>query len=408
MSLLKKSKLIVGSLITLFLVSISVSSMYALGFNKFKNIGIDMPAVIAIEENTGDILYAQNEDEQRPIASLTKSMTLLLALDAINNGDLDPDEVIELKEDPNSWGSSFYLKKGDKYTVKDFLQMIMIISANDACIVMAERVSGSVDKFVELMNERARELGMSDTIFLNPNGLPIIDGDDHNPGNLSTAKDLAILVKYVMNVYGDDVLKLVSSKQLNIDGYEDARFNSNKLLFRQDTFEGYVVDGFKTGFTDEAGFCLITTSKHDNETPDDISDDYRVIGVSLGGTSSEHRFKEHTKLLNYVQDTYENKKILDKSKIVDTIDKYKTEKYKIDLIPQKDVYALVKKNSNPTFNKELSISADISYPVHKNETMGVLRLVNKENSSLNYSVNLVSANDTKDVSFFDRVFKGIK
>lgn len=408
MSLSKKNKLLVSVVMISFLIGTNVSGVCALNFNKFKNIGIEMPAVIAIEENSGDVLYAQNESVQRPIASLTKSMTLLLALDAIKSGNLDPDEIIEVKEDPDSWGSSYYLKKGDKYTVKDYLQMIMIISANDACIVMANRISGTVDKFVELMNERAKELGMTDTVFLNPNGLPIIEGDDHNPGNLSTAKDLAILAKYIMNVYGEDVLKLVSSKKINIKNSEDARFNSNKLLFRQDTFEGYIVDGFKTGFTDEAGFCLITTSNHDNGTPDDIADDYRVIGVSLGGTTSEHRFNEHTKLLNHVQDTYENKKILNKSEIVDTLDEYNTEKYKVNLVPQNDVYALVKKGSKIEFDKELFINKDISYPICKGDTMGVVKLINKENPDLKYSVNLISSNDTKEVSFFDRVFRRVR
>lgn len=404
----RKINRLVTSLLSLTLVGASLSPTYALRYNSFDNVNINLPSAIAIDERNGDVLYAQNENEVRPIASLTKSMTFLLILEALERGEIKETDVITLDKTPDSWGSSFYLKEGDTYTIGDFMQMIMIISANDACVVMAEHLSGDVDAFVSLMNKRAKELGMNNTKFYNPNGLPLSRGNNADPGNTSTAKDLSVLVKYIMNMYSETASKYVKAKQLTIKDLETVRYNSNKLLMRQNTFSGYSVDGFKTGYTDEAGFCLITTSLHDNKTPDIKEDDYRVIGVSLGSKNSEVRFNEHTKLLNYVNDTYSNEKILSGNSEVGILNEYNDDRFKATVIPSKDIYVLTNNVDALDFEKTISFSNDIRYPIKTGDTLGVLELKSKVDPSLEFKVELVSANSTKEVNFFDRIFKKIK
>lgn len=399
---------VLASIMSLSIASISLSNSYALTYRNFKNLNLDLPSVIAMDEKSGDILYAQNENEVRPIASLTKSMTFLLSLEALERGDIKEDELITLTETPDSWGSRFYLEKGDSYTVEEYLKMIMVISANDACIVMAEKISGSVDEFVKLMNQKAKELGMDSTIFYNPNGLPLTGNDEANAGNTSTAKDLAILTKYIMNVYGDIATKYVSTRSIEGKEADSIRYNSNKLLLRNNSDTGYTVTGFKTGFTDEAGFCLITTSTHDNSTVNLKDDDFNIITVSLGSTNSEARFTAHSKLLTYVNDTYENKKILDRSSSVGILDEYNSDKYKVTAIANKDVYVLANKESNLEFERTINYKDDLSYPISAGDTIGTLTLKSSSNPELNTSVELVSANSTEKVSILDRIFKRIK
>lgn len=398
----------IASIMSLCVLNLSLSNSYALTYRTFENQALDLPSVIAIDEKSGDVLYAQNENEVRPIASLSKSMTFLLCLEAINRGDIKEDEVITLSNTPDSWGSRFYLEEGDSYTVEEYLKMIMVISANDACVVMAEKISGSVEDFVKLMNKKASELGMTDTKFFNPNGLPLTEGSGSDPGNISTAKDLAILTKYIMNVYGELATKYVTVQSIAGKEADSIRYNSNKLLLRNNPEEGYIINGFKTGFTDEAGFCLITTSIHDNDTPDNKDDDFNVIAVSLGSKGSETRFTNHSNLLKYINKTYENKKILDSSSSIGVLDEYKDDKYKITVIPSKDVYILMNKDDNTQFENIVSYKEDIKYPVSVGDTVGTLTLKSNSDPNLDTKVELVSANSTEQVSIIDRIFKKIR
>lgn len=382
----RKIKNISIAFMAILLVSSSTLQAHALRRNDFKSMNIDIPSVIVIDEKSGDILYGQRENVQRPIASVTKCMTLLLTLEAIENGKVSLNQVVTLKETPDTWGTSFYLEKGDKYTIDDLIHMAMLVSANDACLVLAETVGGSVDKFVDEMNTRASQLGLTHTKFYNPNGLPL---DDGNPGNLSSAKDIAYLVKYIMNNYGDYVSKVVSSKKLLLKGMDEPRYNGNKLLFRNDKHKDFIVDGFKTGYTTEAGHCLAATSSHDNKTPNDKSDDYRTISVSLGGKGYEQRFEEHTKMLQGISDSYTNVKLASKDSVVDTITV--DDKFKVKLKPQSDLYALVFNGGIEKFSKKINISKDIQLPIKKGSVLGTLTFENKTNKNIKYSVNLISS-----------------
>lgn len=398
------------TLMTGMIIVSTGANSYALRQHNLDKPDIDIPSIIALDEKTGDVLYSRNENEQRPIASLTKSMTLLLTLEAIDDGRISEDDVVYLDKTPDAWGSRFYLKEGDSYTVRDLMDMIMIISANDACVVMGEYIDGSVDAFVSRMNKRAKELGMEKTTFKNPHGLPLGMEAGADPGNLSTAKDLALLVKYTMNNYRDTVSKIVSSEELDLKGMDAVRYNSNKLLFRQKNYDGYAVNGYKTGFTDLAKHCLITTSTHYNDTPNDSSDDYNIIGVSLGGATREYRYDEHTKLLNALQDNYVNAKLATSTKPVGTFNEYTKDEYKVSLLPQRDLDVLVNKSDltskgEVNYDKQIKLNKNIEYPIKKGDVLGTVTFTHPKNKDLSYTVNVVSDKDTPDVSFFDNMFR---
>lgn len=391
-------------LLSLILFSSSIVSSNAIRVNTYENANIDIDSVMVIDENSGDVLYSQKPDKVRNIASVTKCMTLLLTLEAVDRGDLSLDKVVEIKDVPDSWGSVFGFKKGEKYTVYELLEMAMIISANDACIILANTVSGSEEQFVKDMNLKAKQLGMTNTKFFNPNGLPLGHSNNSDGGNVSTAKDIAYLVKFILNNYSDIVNKITSTKTLNLKNMEYPRNNTNKLLFRNDKSNGFNVDGFKTGYTPQAGYCLVTTSTHDNNTPEDKSDDFRVIGVSLGGKSYEPRFKEHSRMLKYISDKYTNTTLIKRDEIVKTVNNYKDKKYDINLVPQEDLTALIYNSDISQYEKEISVG-DIKYPVKKGEILGKIIYINKNNPEIKFSTNLVSASAVEDISLFDRIFK---
>lgn len=406
MAILKNvNKYVLPTTMSLLLVSFNILPAHAIRVNNFKTANIDIASVAVIDQKSGDLLYSQNADEVRNIASVSKCMTLLLTLEAVDRGDISLDDVVEIGEVPKTWGSEYGFKKGDKFTILELLEMAMIISANDACVVLAGVVSGSVEQFVEDMNIKCTQLGLNDTKFFNPNGLPLGRSNNSDGGNVSTAKDIAYLVKFICDNYFDVVNKITSTKTLDLEEMEYARNNTNKLLFRNNPSKGYEVDGFKTGFTNQAGYCLVTTSVHDNNTPDDKTDDFRTVGVSLGGVGFEHRFDEHSRMLEYISDKYVNKKLLSKGEVIRTYNKYEDSKYEIKLVPQSDLNALIYNGDTSKYKKTVTVNEDIEYPVKKGDILGKVEFTNEENPSMKYSVNLVSLNDVSEISFFDRLFK---
>lgn len=404
----RKVKILTCASLSTLMISSTASPSNALRVNNYDNINVDIDSVAVIDQENGDLLYGQKEDKVRNIASVTKCMTLLLTLEAIDRGDLTLDKVVEIKEVPDAWGSCFGFKKGDKYTIHDLLEMAMIISANDACVVLAGVVSGSVENFVKDMNEKASQLGMTHTKFFNPNGLPLGREDNADGGNVSTARDIAYLVKFINDNYFDIVHEITTKKSLELKGMESPRPNTNKLIFRNANNNGFVVDGFKTGYTEQAGFCLVTTSEHDNGTPNDSSDDFRTIGVSLGGESFEPRFYEHARMLQYVTDSYKNVKLASKNEVVKTINTYNDPEYDIKLVPQSDLEVLSYKGDKKDYIQEITVNKDIEYPVKKGDVLGRMEFTSKTNPSVKYSVNLVSSNNVAKRTFFEKLFKGFK
>ncbi len=249
-----------------------------------QTVEIQSPSAILMEMSTGQILYEKDADTQRPPASVTKIMTMLLIFDALESGKISlEDEVVTSEYAASMGGSQVFLEPGEIQTVDTMLKCIAVASANDGCVAMAEHIAGSEEAFVKMMNERAAGLGMKNTQFHNVNGL---DAEGH----VTTARDIALMSRELMTKYPQiqnyctiwmDTITHTTSK----GSQEFGLSNTNKLI-RQYQY----ATGLKTGSTSEAKFCVSATAKKDN---------IELIAVIMAAENSKQRFQDATTLLNY-------------------------------------------------------------------------------------------------------------
>ena len=248
---------------------------------------LDVPcaAAILIDEDSGTVLYEKNADQQRPIASITKVMTLLLTFEALSAGRISLNDYVPVSEHAyHMGGSQIWLEPGEQMTLNDMLKAICISSANDAAVAVAEFVAGSEPAFVEQMNARAAELGLTNTHFENACGL---DAEGH----LSTARDVAMMSR-VMLLHHAEVRNYCSIWMDSLRNGATQLVNTNKLL---KTYSG--ITGLKTGTTSKAGVCISASAERDG---------LRLIAVVLGAASDKERFEAATALLDYGFANYEN------------------------------------------------------------------------------------------------------
>ena len=247
------------------------------------NLNTSSQALLLMEKQTGQILYAQNEHQQLEPASVTKVMTLLLIMEAVDAGSIGYDDAVPVSAYAASMGGSqVYLAEGERITVSELLKAICVASGNDAAVAMAEYVAGSEESFVEKMNRRAEELGMKDTVFLNCTGLPA-------KGHVSSAYDVALMSRELILHHPD----LRQYTTIWMDSLRDGTFilaNTNKLIRFYDG-----ATGLKTGSTSTAGYCVSATAERDS---------MELIAVVMKGLTGEKRFADAKTLLNYGFATY--------------------------------------------------------------------------------------------------------
>ena len=238
---------------------------------------ISVPSAILMDQSTGTVLFEHNADEKRAPASVTKVMTMLLIMEAIEAGKLNLNDPVTVSAEAASMGGSqVYLKEGETMTVDEMLKCIAVVSANDCCVAMAETISGSLSSFIEEMNKRASELGMTNTHFNSCTGL---DTENH----YTTARDIALMSRELMQH-----TQIIQYTTIWMDTVRNGAFslsNTNKLVRFYDG-----ATGLKTGFTSDAGYCLSATA-----TRDSLS----LIAVVLGGETSDQRFEDAKALLNF-------------------------------------------------------------------------------------------------------------
>ena len=298
--------------------------LFIISFIPISVFGIDISArnAIMMDMDSKRIIYSKNINEQRSIASISKIMTAVLA---IESGKMD-DLITIGDEIDKSYGSGIYIKKGEKITLRDLVYGLMLRSGNDASLVIANYVDK--DNFVKMMNDKAKEIGMINTVFNNPNGL------DENKGNYSTAYDMAILTSYAMKI--EEYKKIVSTKyyklKTNMNTYNWT--NKNKLLF-----DYKYTTGGKTGFTKKANRTLVTTASKDN---------INLVIVTLNDSND---FENHKKLFNYGFNNYYDCQILKKG-YLNIHDKIYYKKYNLYL--KKDFSYLLNNNDKVYINYELS------------------------------------------------------
>ncbi len=284
-------------------------------------------SAILIERDTGAVLYEKNSNEQLPPASMTKIMTMLLIMEALDQGKLDMNEKIRTSEYAASMGGSqIFLEPGEEMTTKEMLKGIAIGSANDASVAMAERIAGSEGAFVEMMNQKAKELGLKNTKFKNTTGLP---GEDH----YSTAHDMAMMAKELLKY--QDITKFTGTYEAYLRENTDKKFwlvNTNKLVR---FYPG--VDGLKTGFTSDAMYCLTATAQKDG---------MRVIAVVFGAPTSKDRNAQVTKMLDYAFSQYKTHPIYKRNMVIGEAKVSKGNKKKIDVVTSEPISLLTKKGEN--------------------------------------------------------------
>lgn len=317
-------------------------------------------SAIMIEASTGEILFQKNKDEKLAPASMTKMMSMLLIMEEIENGNLKWDEMITTSEKASSMGGSqIFLKAGEKMTVEDLLKGIAIASGNDAVVALAERVSGSEEQFVKRMNTRAKDLGLKNTNFINATGLT---ADNH----YSSAYDMSLIAKEL--VRHEKILEFTSTYEDYLRKDTKSPFwlvNTNRLVRFK---EG--VDGLKTGFTDEAGYCLTATMKKDN---------MRLITVVMKEENTSKRSADTTKMLDYGFNIYMVQTILDEKT---TIEKKKVELGKTlttEIVPKENITILNKKSDD---QKNITYKTNINKiiaPVKKGDKVGTIDIIEDNN-----------------------------
>lgn len=342
-------------------------------------------SAIVFDRNTKNILYEKDINTKRAMASTTKIMTCIIILE---NGNLN-DTVKISQKSANTGGSRLGLKKSDSITVKDLLYGLMLRSGNDAAVALAEYMSGSVDEFANLMNEKAQILGLTSTHFVTPHGL-----DDEN--HYTTAYELALLTDYALN--NSTFSKIVNTKNytITINGYSKDLNNTNELL-------GYLngVNGVKTGFTGNAGRCLVTSCVRNN---------FNIITIVLGADTKKIRTTDSIHLIEYAYNNFEQKNVttlinkefknwLDSnlSKII--INKsYNSLKLNLSNSEKENLIVIKKSEINDIFIDIHSISY-LEAPVYKDTKIGILEVKSNEKTLL--SLDIIASNDVYKKDYLD-------
>ena len=304
-----------------------------------------------IDAGSGEVIYELNSLERMPIASVCKVMTLTLVFEAVEGGKLHyGDQVCVSERAAGMGGSQVFLQSGLNYTVDELIKSVVVCSANDSCVALAEAVSGSEESFVAAMNERAERLGCRDTLFANCTGLP-------KQTQYSCARDVAIMFA---NLTGHEKYFDYSSIWLedfvHPDGRTTSMTNTNKLIRRYSA-----CDGGKTGFTNEAGFCLASTAERDN---------LRLVSAVLGGGTSDARFDSSENLLNYGFANYCNKMVLDSEvNINDRLSVLMGVKESVCVRAERDSFVFCRRGEQPEISFVVSLPA-AKAPVFKGDVVG--------------------------------------
>lgn len=344
------------AIVSLLIVSLTVHTdfIYAETLEKDEalNLTENAQASILLERDTGQILYEKNAHEPLAPASLTKIMTLLLVMEAVDRNEIKKDEMITISERAASMGGSqVFLDVGEEMSVDDLIKAIAIASANDASVALAERLAGSEAAFVKMMNEKAEQLQLENTLFQNASGLPA-------KNHFSTAYDIAIMSRELLKY--EDITNYTSIYEDYLRQGEDNEFwlvNTNRLV----RFYDYV-DGLKTGYTKDAQFCLAATAK---------KEDMRVVTVIMGAESSKERNAMTMNLIDYAFAHYETEKVYEKGNLIGKYKHIQSEEYVYPLKTSEPISILHKKGeSELSYKTKVDVLENESLPIKQGRQLG--------------------------------------
>ncbi|MCI5836028.1 MAG: D-alanyl-D-alanine carboxypeptidase [Firmicutes bacterium] len=372
-----------------FVVFMLVIFMSFPAFIKADNLTLapNSKSAIMLEVSTGEILFEKNSHERLHPASMTKMMSLLLIMESIEKNIIKLDDMVTVSSNASGMGGSqILLETNEQMSVDDLIKGVTIASGNDAVVALAERIAGTEEEFVNMMNNKVKELGLNDTNFKNSHGL---DAANH----YSSAYDMSIIAKEL--VKHEKILEYSRIYEMYLRENTDRKIwlvNTNKLVR---FYNG--VDGLKTGYTKEAGYCLTATAK---------KNDMRIITVVMGEPDSSTRNSEVTGMLDYAFSQYEIEKLLSKESIIgETLVEKGTNKY-VKLVPTSDVTVLNKKingKKNATYEVEVD---NIIAPVTKGSIVGKLHI--KEDDNLTRTIDITVSEDVKKANLFELYLRYLK
>lgn len=341
-------------------------------------------SIILVDYNSGEVLKEDNADEKLPIASMVKMMTLLLTFEEMDKGNLTLDTKITTTENASGMGGSqVFIDPFVTYTAEQMIKSVIMASANDASVALAEHISGSEDTFVKKMNERAKALGMTNTLYANCTGLP-------EPEQYSSARDVSILMKELLkhDIYFN-YSTIWMDELIHPSGRKTELVNTNKLTRY---YKG--CDAGKTGSTSEAGYCLCASAKRD---------DMRLISVVIGSKTGQDRFNESASLFNYGFANFENKNIISSTTPLGNIEVKRAKINEIEYYAEKSFYGLCKKGETDAFKTEIELDDSISAPIKAGEKIGTITVI--KDGQVKEEIAIVVKEDVKVLSYGESIKK---
>lgn len=353
-----------------------------------ENLTSNAKSAILVDSISGKVLYEKDADVKLPPASMTKLASMLIIMEYIDNGNLKFDDMVDISEDAaNMGGSQVFLQAGESYSVHDLLKSIAIASGNDAVYALAEKIGGSHEEFVKILNKRLKEIGATNTNFVNAHGL---DADGH----VSTARDMSIIARELLK--HQKILEYTSIYEEYLEKNDGSRVwlvNTNKLVRY---YKG--VDGLKTGFTTSAGYCLTATAKKDN---------FRLISVVMGEDTSENRSADTVRLLNYGFNTYKINIIKTTNDLLGKVRVSGGKKYFANIVLVDDATEILK-NNEKTDNYKFNLKVNtIKAPVEKGKIVGTAEIIDSNNNIID-EVDVTVSETIYKANMFDYLLKNLK
>lgn len=340
---------------------------------------------IIMEPTTNKVIFEKNSHEHLEPASMTKMMTLLLTLEAIDNGKITLDDMVHISKTAASMGGSqMFLEENSNIRLEEIIKGVSIASANDGAVALAEYIGGSVENFVSMMNQKVADLGLTDTHFTNPHGL-------HADNHYSSAYDMAIIAANLIS--HEKILHYTSIYEDYFnkpDGSRTWLVNTNKLTRY---YEG--VDGLKTGYTKEAGYCLTSTAKKNN---------IRYITVVMGEPTSDLRSSETINMLNYAFNSFKLNTIISKTQGLGTVYIDKSKEKTAKIVTKKDITELISKEKDaPNYTYNLKVDK-LNAPIKAGTKVGTVEILDNEGLIVREEEVTIESDITKS-SFISMVFE---
>lgn len=372
-------RFIAFSIMLCILATICCASMQIVSYAD-SSVDITSKSACLVDFDSGDVLYEKDATTHLPVASMVKMMTILLTLEEYEKGNLNDETMISTTENASSMGGSqVFIDPYVEYTAKDMLKSVIMASANDASVALAEHISGSEENFVVKMNERAKELGMNDTNYVNCTGLPA-------PEQYSCAKDSACVLKEVAKFDKYHEFSTIWMDELvHPSGRKTELVNTNRLVRY---YEG--CDGGKTGSTNEAGCCLTATAKRNN---------MRLISVVIGAKNSQTRFNECSKLFNYGFANFESRKILDCQKAIEILPVGKGKINEVEIFSAEDFAVTTRKGQESDIEVTYSLPEKVSAPTKSGQVIG--KAILSKDGNLIKEIDVIVKTDIDKLSFKD-------